>query len=228
MKIIKVFFLSVCALAGLVCQAQEPGFLVGVEGGGGLSTLRGNQMLNNLDPLLGYTGGLWAQYDFKRFFSLKTGAYYDLKGASDEVTMTDAAGNKLGTFKASQNFNYVSVPLLARLHFGKKVEFFINTGPYMGILLKQTLVFGSTMNNPGGKLDGTDNFKKTEFGISMGIGMSFTLDRMVLSVEARDNLGLTNTSKLVIYNGESIKTNAANLVFGIGYKLGGTKANGTK
>lgn len=99
----------------------------------------------------------------------------------------------------------------------------------MGILLKQTASFGSTINNPGGgSVDGTGNFKRTEFGISMGIGVSFTLDRILLSVEARNNLGLTDTNKLPLYSGGSIKTNAANLVFGIGYRLGSKKAEVTR
>ena len=228
MKIVKALALSLCLSTGFFCRAQEPGFLVGVDGGGGLSFLRGSKALEHLDARLSCTGGLSAQYDFRKFFSLKTGAYYDLKGAGTDIEMTDAVGNKLGSTRIQQNFHYLSVPLLARLHFGREIGWFVNAGPYMGLLLKQTVSFGSAINNPGSRLDGTDNFKRTEFGIAMGIGMSFTLDRMIFSVEARNNLGLTNTSKLPVYGGGSIKTNAANLVFGIGYKLGNTKTVGAK
>jgi hypothetical protein len=229
MKIIRTGVLCLCAMATFVCRAQEPDFLVGVEGGGGLSTLRGNQVLNNLDPLLGYTGGLWIRYDFKRFFTLKTGVYYDLKGTTGDIGIVDTAGNKLGTFKVKQSFNYISVPLLARLNFGKKVSWFINAGPYMCILLRQTVTSESALIFfPSGESDGTNDFNRTDFGVSMGIGLSFTIDKIILSMEARDNLGLINISKLPLYGSGSIKTNAANMVFGIGYKLGAMKGNGVK
>jgi len=69
--------------------------------------------------------------------------------------------------------------------------------------------------------DNTDNFERLDFGIATGLGVNFPIrNNIFMSLEVRNNLGLSNISSLPVGNDGKIKTNSTNLLIGIAYKFG--------
>ncbi|MFN8713560.1 MAG: porin family protein [Bacteroidota bacterium] len=219
MRSVFLFFLFTLTLTA---TAQINKLDIGAEGGFSLASLRGNEVIDSYhDTRIGYSGGLFVQYNFRKIISVRTGGYYERKGSSLEFLFTDINGTIIGTFKGKENFNYLTVPLLVRATFGQKLNYFVNAGPYIGFLMKKTEYTEAFQSIPEITSDQTDLFKKTETGLSFGIGVSYTLkEKFALSFEARNNLGLTDTSDLPVINNGVIKTNAVNFLFGFSYKLG--------
>jgi hypothetical protein len=134
---------------------------------------------------------------------------------------TDEYGNPIGELTFHSNFDYLTIPILGRLTFGKKIEFYVNAGPYLGYLLKQKDITEASGEYPKTEIDNTDNFEKLDFGLTTGLGMNYPLlEKLLLTVEIRNNLGLTNTSSLPVANDGSIKTNSTSLLIGVTYRLG--------
>lgn len=219
MKISFTFF--VLALT-LTATAQTNKIDIGTEAGFSLASLRGNENIDNYnDTRIGYSGGLFVQYNFRKIISVRTGGYFERKGSSTDILFTDISGNIIGTVKGKHNFDYLAVPLLIRATFGQKLNYFVNAGPYVGFLMKKTEYTEAFQNIPETTSDQTDIYKKTETGLSFGLGLSYTLkEKFALSFELRNNLGLTDTSDLPVINNGVIKTNAINFLFGFSYKLG--------
>ena len=202
--------------------AQSYRMNVGTEGGVSLAGLRGNALITDGSRLrLGFSGGVFAQYNFPRHFALRTGCYFERKGSAFELTFTDINGTPIATINGKENFDYLTVPLLFRYSFGEKINCFVNAGPYIGFLLKQTEYTEAFQNVPESTIDRTANFVDTETGVSFGAGVNYPVnEKYMFSFEVRNNLGLTNVSALPILGGDVIKTNALNFLFGIHYRLG--------
>lgn len=86
--------------------------------------------------------------------------------------------------EASRTFNYLEIPLLVRLNFGKVLGFSFFGGPSFGYLLN-----GTDKDQDGSTTDiDLDFYKRTEFGAHLGVGLSIGPIRF----DIRYILGLTN------------------------------------
>ena len=117
--------------------------------------------------------------------------------------------------------DYVVVPLLLRISFGDKINFFSNAGPYWATLLKRKWVLEKAITLSGGgqvdEFDLTDNTEKSDYGIAVGIGASAVFnERIVISLEARHNMGMANI------NQESVELNTRTtlILAGVAFKFG--------
>lgn len=84
----------------------------------------------------------------------KGGKIEDLQGSVGEVSRT---------------FNYLEIPLLLKLNFGKDVGFFLLAGPSVGYLLNGT---DKDMDGNTNDID-LDFYKRVEYGAHAGAGLSF-------------------------------------------------------
>lgn len=110
---------------------------------------------------------------------------------------------------------------MARYSLGQGKNFFVNAGPYLGILLKHEQVYDAVNQLPEAKVDGTDDVQRIDYGFSVGLGGQVNLqDNLKLSLELRNNLGLYNVTKTpeVIIGGDAI-TNSTNILLGLSYLL---------
>jgi hypothetical protein len=131
--------------------------------------------------------------------------------------MLDINGQPLGPSTTKYNYNYVTVPMLARASFGKNVQFFVNAGPYIGGLLSTITYF--TVSNKTYKSNVTQYNKRVDAGITSGICVSIPFaTKYVVTAEERNNVGLLNISKNVV-NNQSIKTNSFVALIGFGYRV---------
>lgn len=216
------FYLSILTLTTFGQNIVD----VGLEGGFSTASLRGNDYINNSQKSrIGHSAGIFAQYNFKKLFSLRTGAYYERKGSSSEMQATDQYGNPSIIVHEKQNYEYLTIPVLLKVQFGNKFKYFFNVGPYLGILLKQSVHWDEI---PGTYGSNTSNFNNTEIGLASGIGVSYNFKHIAIGLEVRDNLGLTDVNENYLYNGGAIKTNALYFLLGASYKIGERNAEEKK
>lgn len=133
----------------------------------------------------GFNVGVAADYYFSDRWSIKGKLIYDQKGW-DKGFITDLdSGN---TFSTDYNLNYLTVPVMANWHFGKKRNWYLDFGPYVGFLLSaEDTRFG---------IDVKDGFNTTDFGLAFGIGVKIPLsDKVKLSLEYDAQSGLSNVFK---------------------------------
>ena len=116
-------------------------------------------------------GGLTFRVDFNKRLALKTGFSYELKGST----------------RGDCRLNYLTLPILLQLKFGRAPLFFINIGPYVGYLLPVIS-------------DNDYYFKPFDLGASIGLGIGIPISHQFgLTFEIRNNLGLMNVSRNSVY-----------------------------
>ena len=200
---------------------QNNKFDIGLEMGPSLKSLRGNDFLDNNNELsFGFSCGLAFQYNFTKLVSIRTNLTFERKGLTNKSQATDITGNSIGELTFHSNFDYLTIPILGRLTFGKKINFFVNAGPYIGYLIKQTDLTEAFGEFPKTETDNTDNFNRIDFGLTTGLGVVLPInDRLLFTIEIRNNLGFYNISSLPVVNDVTIKTNSTNLLIGISYRF---------
>jgi len=221
-----ICFTTALLLAVTLSLAQQNFILFGVESGVSIANITyGDPNISKLyKNRLGYAAGLTFQYNFPKGGSLCTGIMYERKGASSDVTFTDNTGNITGQTIIHDNFDYLVVPLMLRGTFAS--NFFIEAGPYVGLLLKHAWKFKDKVILSSGdvleEIDFTKGTEDAEFGVSAGIGISPALsDKIVLSFEIKDHKGLTDIS----LHDEQVTTNSLLFLVGAAYKFASTKTN---
>lgn len=190
-------------------NGQVSKFEIGLEGGPSLTSLRGNDILEDFnDPTIGYSGGVTFQYNFPKLISIRTNITYERKGVVAKFNAKDINGNQIGEIKAHSNFDYLIIPVLARLNFGSKLNFFVNAGPYFGYLIKHTSFTEAFNEFPESTMDNTANFKRFDTGLTSGLGCGLPIkNNFTMTIEVRHNLGLYNISELPVANEGKILTN---------------------
>ena len=99
----------------------------------------------------------------------KGGKLEDLNGTVGEVSRT---------------FNYLEIPVLVKLNFGKKIGFFLLAGPSVGYLLNGT---DKDMDGSTTDID-LDFYKRAEFGAHVGGGIALG----PIKIDVRYIFGLTD------------------------------------
>lgn len=194
--------------------AQRYKWDLSLEGGIGVRNLRIDPEYPSLTPTTGisFSGGVVGQFNFSETWSVKLSAAYETKGTDFDRTDIQTTG--------SVNLDYITIPFLIKASSGRKNKFFINAGPYLGLLLSNKTRINAYANNPDVEMDNTDSTNSTDFGITLGIGVEVDVGRAnTMSVELRENYGMTNISKSLETNAPELKTNTLSLVLSYTFKL---------
>ncbi len=133
-------FLFVLAMAFTASIAQGQSTSIGIAMGPTMSDLRGttNQFLDGLyDFQLGFASEANFTWRFAKNFGVRTGIGYERKGAKLTATFTDENGNPLNDGDIRNNLDYIQVPILLELRFGKKVQGLFYLGQSFGYLFHQ-------------------------------------------------------------------------------------------
>ena len=173
---LKIFIFAIILLAPILIRGQPVRVQIGVEGGPSLATLRYDLLYfpsKYLEGGLGGTIGITFECNINNRIAIMTNLSFETKGN----------GN---TFNTHDHLNYIILPVLFHVKFGKIRNLFVNIGPYFGYLLPMT--------------DYQYYYKKFDLGITLGFGAEIPIvHQFGLTIEIRDNLGLFNVSKNLTY-----------------------------
>ncbi|MCX2738531.1 porin family protein [Pontibacter anaerobius] len=207
------------ALGSTVSFAQSNNLSIGIEGGVNHSSLRGNDHDSQLvrDPGIGFTAGVSFTYGITDALSLHSGLLYERKSTRFKLHYVDPTGTTPSTTKAHSNFDYLVLPVLARVTYGNKAKFYINAGPYLGYLIQQVdkakAVSSTTFSN-------IEHYNRLDLGLTAGLGAGMPINNnSMLTLELRQNLGLYNISKASESVNSDMKTRSTNLLLGIAYTI---------
>ncbi len=145
------------------------------------STYYYNSFQNNYTYKVGMNLGVSAEYYFSEKWSIKTKLIFDPKGWGNDY-IQGQNGNDITT---TVRMNYITIPLLADFHFGRKKNWYLHFGPYVGILLNASETALNTDIKP--------YLTTTDFGLALGIGVKIPLtDKLKLFIEDDGQAGLVN------------------------------------
>jgi hypothetical protein len=191
----------------------------GVNGGLNYASLRGNDLAEDLDPGISYLVGVSAEYFVKENLSISANLNYENKIAKDNgnIYLLDEYGIPSMIKSDTRTiYNYLVLPIYVNYYFGKKDDFYVNGGLFLGYLLNSKF----TSKKFNDTTDTTDLNKKIDGGLVFGFGKLFKLDdKNELKLEIRENLGLVNTSDVNVHGGGTIKTNSINLILNWSFNL---------
>ena len=143
---LKSLLLGAILLAGITLPAkaqigeQRHNFAIGINGGANYSTVSFQPTIKQ-NGLLGITGGVTARYISEKYFAMICGAQLELNFSQrgwDEKFDPEQGFSSEDSYV--RPMNYLEIPFLAHLAFGKDkgVQFFVNLGPQIGLLLNES------------------------------------------------------------------------------------------
>ena len=149
----------------------------------------------------GMTGGLTLRYTTEKYFSLICAAQLEVNFAQRgwNELIDDGSNNTY-----SRTTNYVEIPFLAHLGWGKEergLQFFINAGPQLGLYLSDSEHYGFTKEYPWDvthRPNGiTEQYGKQventfEYGIAGGAGLELKTRIGNFIIEGRYFFGLSD------------------------------------
>lgn len=120
-------------------------FSVGINGGVNLNKASFTPTIKQ-ESLMGMTGGITARYISEKYFSMICGAQVEVnfsqRGWDELFETTDEKGQtvKDPIREYTRKMNYIDVPFLAHLAFGREkgLQFFIHAGPQIGFLIGES------------------------------------------------------------------------------------------
>lgn len=198
--------------------AQSSKLSLGFQTGAGISNA------DLFEPGIGHTGLLICKYDWTEIISTNIGFGYETRRTNENLIVTDNQESFIADLEIIQGFHYLTFPLLVRANIGSKIKYFINAGPSFNYLIRQSSHFGPSLlpktNNDNYDLRDSNNtslHKRFELDLTIGGGVEFPIkERLSLLSEVRNNIGLTNLSKV---DGATSKTRSLNLLLGLTYRL---------
>jgi hypothetical protein len=231
------------AVAGFALAANDVS--IDVHGGLSIPDIRGSQTdiySRNFTSREGPYFGLTLEKTVTPLFSIVAQLNFTSQGGkrSGMQPITMDIGMPLppdtilyGNFHNETILDYLEVPVLGRFSFGHgRLRFFLNAGPYVGVLLRAKAVTkGSSliyMDEAGtipiidtpvsfdAKTNVKDSLKSTNIGLYGGGGLRYSLGPGDLIFEAHFQLGLTTIQRDIATSGQS-QTGA--VVISLGYSL---------
>ena len=177
--------LLIACLAACCLHAQykfiEPELYIGTNQGVALwpHVAFTPEVAQNFD--LRYTGGLSLRYIIQKHFGLQVELNYAQRGWSS----TNEAGDTY-----SRRFDYIELPLISHIYFGRKNRFFINLGPKARYLLADTA--GEPVEGGGVEQEKAVEHR-FDYSVFAGLGYEFNSKKAgSFQLEARYDCGLGN------------------------------------
>jgi len=141
--------------------------------------------LNSTSVASGFNFGISADFPLSESWGIKAKVIYDQKGWGDGFLTTSTGAT---ITDVNYRLNYITIPLLASWHFGWTKNWYVNFGPYVGLLMSAS----ETTDN----IDVKSSFNSTDEGLALGVGVKFPIsDNVKLFIETDGQSGLVNVFK---------------------------------
>ncbi len=168
---------------------KQMGF--GIKGGANYSTLFLGIPLQQMNAGIDPTYGLMFSYIDKKTVGVQIELNYVSKSWEE---------NPSGDYLFTSKIDYIELPMLTTLHFGNRLKFLVNFGPYISVLLKEE----SSHN-----VDQTSNYfefyekrapRKGDFGMTGGAGLRLRSKVGLFQFEGRYTFSFQNLYDTKINN----------------------------
>lgn len=210
-------------IAAFTASAQVK---IGVNAGGTLASLRGNDVVEANNPGFNFMAGITLEVPVSEKLSFYTSVNYEAKTVSRDLPFDDNGQSNIpdpgdpafmqGDVDVKYTLHYITVPVNIRYYFGANKNFYVNGGPYVGIFAGESVTF----NGDRLDTDESDIYKTFDFGVNLGLGMRvLQTAQHNLDIELRDNLGLSNISDVPVYGNGRLRTNSLNLIVNWSFTL---------
>lgn len=183
-------FLAFTILNAVFVFAQEKG---NFELGGNMGVNISNIAISGVDvdetnSKTGLNLAVSGEYYFNDRWGLKAKLIYDQKGWADSFVEVpfDNDPAVIQIIEGDMELNYLSIPVMANWHFGKKRNWYLNFGLYTAFLLSAEVA----------GIDTKEGFENSDFGLALGIGVKFPIsDKAKLFLEYDAQSGFSNIFK---------------------------------
>jgi hypothetical protein len=179
----KLICIALVCISTMMVTAQ---IQVGVKAGINVANINATGLAFNSDitfnSRINLNEGFLVTIPLFKSFLLQPELVYSGQGAKSVI-----AGTSL-----TASYNYLNVPMLFKYQDGSGL--FAETGPQIGFLLSANEKGGNQ-----GTIDIKNNIQPIDFSWAFGVGYKFK--KINLGIDARYNLGLTNTEKGQYANG---------------------------
>lgn len=206
------FLLSIVSVSAISISAQthyKANIAIGVKGGADMSRVFFNPGVPQSFQF-GGIAGLSFRYIEENHFGLIAEVNWTQRGWKESFNNTP--------YRYSRTLNYIQIPVMAHIYFGRRGRFFFNAGPEIGFFLSDSTDANfnpwNTEALPDFPNTNRTNIQQTmpvnqkiDYGISAGLGGEFSVNRRhSLYLEARFYYGLGN----VLKSGRTDPFNASN------------------
>lgn len=182
---------------------------IGVKGGADMSRVFFNPSVRQ-SFIFGGVAGMTFRYVEENHFGLIAEVNWTQRGWKESF--------EEAPYNYSRTSNYIQIPVMAHIYFGRRGRFFFNAGPEIGFFLGESTKANfdpfNTSELPDFPNTNRTNTQQTlpishkvDYGISAGIGGEFSITRHnALYMEARFYYGLGN----IVKSGRTEPFNASN------------------
>lgn len=183
-----------CNKEGLAQTHYSSNVSIGVKGGADISRMFFNPSVKQgMKP--GFMGGIMFRYIEESHFGLIAELNFIQRGWKENFEGEP--------FSYERTLNYIQLPVLAHIYFGRRGRFFVNVGPEIGLRIsdsyKSNFDIANTANIAAfpkyhNVMQYSEPIKqRIDYGICAGLGGEFSLNRRnALNIEARFYYGLGN------------------------------------
>ena len=210
--------------ANASAQIEEPRNLLEIGVAGGLNFNRMDFQPSMRQKMYnGMNGGVSIRYTSEKYFSMICAAQLEINFSQKgwEEDFDDGTTNRY-----CRQLNYIEVPLLAHLSWGKEqngLQFFINLGPQFGFFLGDSETYEGTWKPEERPTSlrpvyGKDVYNKFDYGIAGGAGIELKTKAGNFFIEGRYYYGLAdifNNSKLDDFGRSANQTITARIGYSV-------------
>lgn len=206
------FFVLIFVLLSNFNYSQNK-FEFGLSIGSNYATYHGFGKDNEFNSKISFLAGLTSEYKVNTNISICFDIFFERKSTESNVlgqvinpgdSPLNPTGNKI--YYVFRN-DYLIFPVQMKYQFKKMDSFYFTTGIFGGYLLNSYYFDGFEIENNSNK------FKKTDFGLTLGIGRTFDINTTSkFKVELRNNFGIQDIKNDEYSFSGKIKTNSLNLI----------------
>lgn len=205
-KVLLIAAVAVFGFTNINAQSDSGDIEVGLGLGVNLSNVSDIRNQTGAGSMLSINFGASGEYYFSDRWGIKAKLIYDSKGWSDGFIENE----DFDTITTDFELKYLTIPVMANWHFGGNRNWYLNFGPYIGILM-------SAEDSKLG-LDLKEGFNSTDFGLALGIGYKFEIaENTMLYFEYDEQSGFADIFE--VNEGDAILNRRMSLNIGVLFNL---------
>jgi hypothetical protein len=154
---------------------SNPEFYIGANGGITTSKIGFSPKVSQ-DFKLGINAGAVIKYITDRYFGIQAELNFSQTGWQEK------------NVNFNKTLNYIEIPFLTHIYFGKKARIFANIGPQISWLLGEKTNVDIVQSDEIQQITAIKN--KFDYGFCIGLGSSIPFKKNVIQLEIRGNYGM--------------------------------------